>query len=85
MLAAADQERVVVDVDEHRCRPDGDDCLDRRDERVGRHDHFVAFAEIEPAQDELERVGAVRDADALLHAAEIRELGLEVGDVRRRR
>ena len=82
MCAAVDEERVVVDVDEHRRRADVDDRLDRRDERVGGHDDLVARTDAEPAQDQLDRVGAVGDADAFGDAAVLGVLGFEGRDVR---
>ena len=66
-----DQMRVGVDVDQSRSRADGADRLRRGDERVGRHDHLVAGADLQRAQRQYQRLGARGDAD--------REVGLAVG------
>ena len=74
------QQRLRIDVDEHRDRAHRDDCLDGRHERVAGHDD-LAPAELERLEDQRERVGAVRDTDAVGHAAIGGELGFERLDV----
>ena len=59
---------VVVAVDQDQRRPDADDGLGGGDERVGRHHHLVTGADTDAAQRDLERVGPVADADAVVDA-----------------
>ena len=71
------QVRVGVDVHQPRRGAHGADGLGGGDERVGRHDHLVAGADLERPQRERERLGARGDADGELRLAVGRELPLE--------
>ena len=73
--------RALVDVDEDRPRPREHDRLERREERERHGDHLVARADAERAQGEQQRVGAARDAHAVLRAAVGGELLLEGGQL----
>ena len=76
-----DQEVLVVDVDEDRHGADARRRLGRGDERVRRHDDLVARPDADGAVGELERVGAVGDADDVLDADVVGVLALERVDL----
>ena len=62
---------------EHHRGPHHSHRYSRRDVGVRRHDHFVARADLECAQREVERIQAVGHAHALPHQIERRVLLLE--------
>ena len=73
-----EQEGRGVAIDEHRRGARARDGERARDEGVGRHHDLVARPDPERAQRELERIGAVRDADAVRHPDEAGEARLEL-------
>ena len=77
-----DEQPVVVAVHEHGCRTDARDRLRGGDERVGGEHDLATGADTRSPQRELERVGAVADADAVVDPGEGGVLTLEVGDRR---
>ena len=72
-----ERERVALDVGEHGHGARVHDRLDRREERVRGRDHLVARADAAREQRREQRVGAVRDAEAVSRAAVGGELLLE--------
>ena len=73
---------VVGAVGENRPGPGPAHRLGGRDERVGWQDALVARPDPQPAQRNLDRIGPVRHADALLHAAEVGVFTLKCGHLR---
>ena len=76
-LAHVHQVGVGIDIDKHRSRTGQQDGLGRGDEGVRHGDHLVARSNAHGAQNDVQRAGAVADADAVLDAAELGELPLE--------
>ena len=56
------QQRLGIDFAEHRASADHADGADGRNGRVGDRDHFVAGTDLQRAQGDGQRVGAVADA-----------------------
>ena len=81
-LGDVDQEMVGVAVDQHRHGARARDGERGRDEGVDRHDDLVALPDARGTERDLERVGPVRDADAVAHVREAREGRLERLDLR---
>jgi hypothetical protein len=77
-----DVQRHGIDVGEDRGRAAAGDRLRGRVERERRADHLVAGADLHRVEDEHERIGAVGDADASLHAEVGGRLVLECVEVR---
>jgi hypothetical protein len=67
-----------VDIHEHGLSAGGSDRLDGGDERVRHRDHVRAGLDAERAESEPQRRSAVAHADAVLGAAELRKLLLEL-------
>src|SRR6266480_2076740 len=63
-------ERGVVDVDEHWRGADVRDGPARGDEGLGRGDDFVALADVEEQERDMERGGAAIEADAMFGVSE---------------
>ncbi len=80
-LLGIDEKASVQDVDEDRLRADVADRFRSRDERVRHGDDFVSRGNARCPQRESEGVGAVADADRVLHPDERRELLFEGGDL----
>ena len=76
-LGRVDAVGLRVAVHEHRRRARVRDGRGGGDERVGGDDDFVARPDAQSLQRQEQRLGAVRDADAVLRAAVGRELRLE--------
>jgi hypothetical protein len=74
-------QRVRLDVDQHRRRAGVDHDRDGGEEGEARHDDLVAGADLAGAPRGGERVGAARDAHAVLDLAVAGELRLEGADV----
>ena len=75
-----DQQVGRVDVDRYRHRPDPADRLRGGDEGIRRQDHLMSRADPGRPQCELQRIGAVRDADAVVDPGGVRVGLLELGD-----
>ena len=72
-----DVERLRIDVDEDRLRADQSNRLSRGNERERRGNHFVARADAERTQDQMQRIGAIADADRVIAAEELRDFLLK--------
>src|SRR5689334_789646 len=68
---------VAIHVGAHRLRAPHHNTTRRRNEGAARHDHFVAWTDIETIQRKLERDRTVSQRDAVLASRELGELALE--------
>jgi hypothetical protein len=73
-----DRRGFEIAIHQHRRGAAAPDRLRGGDERVRRQDDLVAWANLESAQDEVQRVGATGDPDAMAGAAIGRERDLEL-------
>ncbi len=80
-----DEERVRIDVDEHRSRSAQLDDVGGCGKRVRGNDHFVARADLQGKQREMERCGSGRDDGGMRRAHGLRQRGLELADLRSHR
>ena len=81
-LCAAIDAQVIGAIGQHRRGACPGDSLGRRDERVGRNDALIAWADIQRTQGDLDRIGPVRRPDTMPRPGERRVLGFERGDLR---
>ena len=73
-------ERRGIDVAEERPRTEARDDTGRREERERRRDDLVAGADVERHQRQQQRIGARRQAEAVLRLRVLGDLRLELGD-----